>query len=330
MQARAAPAPSARPPRRQRHQDHLRRARTAAPEGFAPVTMETPRAAARPARGRQAPHRLKGQPQAGTADHGRPQARRPQGRGPRAGDVAPPPSAAPVGAAPRGNRRRPSSAHGRYASRHTRHEPSRRRSRAMPPRRGRQAALCRARRRALWPTSASASSARCPRRLLARRPARRTRSTRADADRRRRRLSADTEAEGHPLERVRRPAAGGGGDRPARATPASRPTRSRWRRCRCSWPARRCWPSLPSWGALVRGAAIIELSYVLDCADGQLARLQGNVVARRRAPRLPDGRAQGVRAGGRGRRSPLAPARRSALAARGAGRAWPSWRPRSA
>ncbi len=31
----------------------------------------------------------------------------------------------------------------------------------------------------------------------------------------------------------------------------------------------------PSWGALVGGAAIIELSYVLDCADGQLARLKG-------------------------------------------------------
>ena len=32
---------------------------------------------------------------------------------------------------------------------------------------------------------------------------------------------------------------------------------------------------LPSWGALVGAAAIIELSYVLDCADGQLARLKG-------------------------------------------------------
>jgi hypothetical protein len=32
---------------------------------------------------------------------------------------------------------------------------------------------------------------------------------------------------------------------------------------------------LPSWGALVAGAAVIELSYVLDCADGQLARLKG-------------------------------------------------------
>src|SRR5262245_22687184 len=32
---------------------------------------------------------------------------------------------------------------------------------------------------------------------------------------------------------------------------------------------------LPSWGALVGGAAVIELSYVLDCADGQLARLKG-------------------------------------------------------
>ena len=31
----------------------------------------------------------------------------------------------------------------------------------------------------------------------------------------------------------------------------------------------------PSWSALVGGAAIIELSYVLDCADGQLARLKG-------------------------------------------------------
>ena len=31
----------------------------------------------------------------------------------------------------------------------------------------------------------------------------------------------------------------------------------------------------PGWGALVAGAAIIELSYVLDCADGQLARLKG-------------------------------------------------------
>jgi hypothetical protein len=32
---------------------------------------------------------------------------------------------------------------------------------------------------------------------------------------------------------------------------------------------------MPSWGALLAGAAIIELSYVLDCADGQLARLKG-------------------------------------------------------
>src|SRR5215471_7176383 len=32
---------------------------------------------------------------------------------------------------------------------------------------------------------------------------------------------------------------------------------------------------LQSWGALIGGAAIIELSYVLDCADGQLARLKG-------------------------------------------------------
>jgi phosphatidylglycerophosphate synthase len=31
----------------------------------------------------------------------------------------------------------------------------------------------------------------------------------------------------------------------------------------------------PGWGALIAGAAIIELSYVLDCADGQLARLKG-------------------------------------------------------
>jgi phosphatidylglycerophosphate synthase len=29
------------------------------------------------------------------------------------------------------------------------------------------------------------------------------------------------------------------------------------------------------WGALVGGAAVIELSYVLDCVDGQLARLKG-------------------------------------------------------
>ena len=33
--------------------------------------------------------------------------------------------------------------------------------------------------------------------------------------------------------------------------------------------------ALPTWGALIAGAAIIELSYVLDCADGQLARLKG-------------------------------------------------------
>jgi phosphatidylglycerophosphate synthase len=30
-----------------------------------------------------------------------------------------------------------------------------------------------------------------------------------------------------------------------------------------------------SWGALVAGTAILEISYVLDCADGQLARLKG-------------------------------------------------------
>ena len=32
---------------------------------------------------------------------------------------------------------------------------------------------------------------------------------------------------------------------------------------------------IPGWGALVGSAAIIEFSYVLDCADGQLARLKG-------------------------------------------------------
>jgi phosphatidylglycerophosphate synthase len=31
----------------------------------------------------------------------------------------------------------------------------------------------------------------------------------------------------------------------------------------------------PTWGALCGGAALLELSYVLDCADGQLARLKG-------------------------------------------------------
>ncbi|HZL17688.1 MAG TPA: CDP-alcohol phosphatidyltransferase family protein [Polyangia bacterium] len=29
------------------------------------------------------------------------------------------------------------------------------------------------------------------------------------------------------------------------------------------------------WGALIAGTAILEISYVLDCADGQLARLKG-------------------------------------------------------
>jgi phosphatidylglycerophosphate synthase len=32
---------------------------------------------------------------------------------------------------------------------------------------------------------------------------------------------------------------------------------------------------VPGWGALVGAAGIIEFSYVLDCADGQLARLKG-------------------------------------------------------
>ncbi|HEY4395900.1 MAG TPA: CDP-alcohol phosphatidyltransferase family protein [Polyangia bacterium] len=31
----------------------------------------------------------------------------------------------------------------------------------------------------------------------------------------------------------------------------------------------------PGWGALLGGVGILELSYVLDCADGQLARLKG-------------------------------------------------------
>lgn len=31
----------------------------------------------------------------------------------------------------------------------------------------------------------------------------------------------------------------------------------------------------PGWGALLAGVGILELSYVLDCADGQLARLKG-------------------------------------------------------
>ena len=73
-------------------------------------------------------------------------------------------------------------------------------------------------------------------------------------------------------------------------------SRGRWRRCcSCRWRARgitpnqvtlatlpvfarrrgRCWRSARAGGALVAGAGIIELSYVLDCADGQLARLKG-------------------------------------------------------
>ncbi len=32
---------------------------------------------------------------------------------------------------------------------------------------------------------------------------------------------------------------------------------------------------MPGWGALVAAVAILELSYVLDCVDGQLARLKG-------------------------------------------------------
>jgi phosphatidylglycerophosphate synthase len=32
---------------------------------------------------------------------------------------------------------------------------------------------------------------------------------------------------------------------------------------------------VPGWGGLIASAGIIELSYVLDCADGQLARLKG-------------------------------------------------------
>jgi phosphatidylglycerophosphate synthase len=32
---------------------------------------------------------------------------------------------------------------------------------------------------------------------------------------------------------------------------------------------------VPTWGALIGAAAIMEFSYVLDCADGQLARLKG-------------------------------------------------------
>jgi phosphatidylglycerophosphate synthase len=32
----------------------------------------------------------------------------------------------------------------------------------------------------------------------------------------------------------------------------------------------------PTWGALCGGVAVLELSYVLDCADGQLARLKGS------------------------------------------------------
>src|SRR5450432_3305516 len=31
----------------------------------------------------------------------------------------------------------------------------------------------------------------------------------------------------------------------------------------------------PGWGALCAGAVILEISYILDCADGQLARLKG-------------------------------------------------------
>ncbi|MEA2700678.1 MAG: hypothetical protein QOI66_4949 [Myxococcales bacterium] len=32
---------------------------------------------------------------------------------------------------------------------------------------------------------------------------------------------------------------------------------------------------MPSWGALIAAVAVLELSYVLDCVDGQLARLKG-------------------------------------------------------
>ena len=75
---------------------------------------------------------------------------------------------------------------------------------------------------------------------------------------------------------------------------------------RSSWRGRRCMAVLPGWGCSGRGVAIIEFSYVLDCADGQLARLRGTVLAGRRPSRLLDGRAQGVPAGGRGRGPPLA------------------------
>ena len=69
MQASAAPAPTARPAPSSATKTIFGVPAPAAPEGYVPVTMEAPRTApSAPARGRQARHRLKGKPQAGTAD----------------------------------------------------------------------------------------------------------------------------------------------------------------------------------------------------------------------------------------------------------------------
>ena len=81
---------------------------------------------------------------------------------------------------------------------------------------------------------------------------------------------------------------------------------------------------LPSWGALIAGAAIIELSYVLDCADGQLARLKGtsSPVGAHLDFLMDELKAFALVAADR--RPAVAARARSPLAARGARPAWSS------
>jgi hypothetical protein len=61
------------------------------------------------------------------------------------------------------------------------------------------------------------------------------------------------------------------------------------------------WLAVPGYLGLVLGVLVFELSYVLDCADGMLARVRG--IASPAAGFL-DGRAQGVRDPGRGLAAP--------------------------
>ena len=88
-------------------------------------------------------------------------------------------------------------------------------------------------------------------------------------------LPPHQQAQRHLLEPVRGPAAGRGRWWRRWSARASRPTRSPSPRWWCSWLAAALLVVLPGHGGLAIAVVVLELSYVLDCVDGQLARLRG-------------------------------------------------------